>query len=58
MIFYPLKPEDDEEKKEKDEEEKEKDEEEKKGEREREGEGLISAFLVLPISGAVESPRP
>ena len=51
MIFYPLKPEDDEEK-------KEKDEEEKKGEREREGEGLISAFLVLPISGAVESPRP
>ena len=47
--FYPLKPEDDEEK-------KEKDEEEKKGAREREG--LISAFLVLPISGAVESPRP
>ena len=27
-------------------------------EREREREGLISAFLVLPISGAVESPRP
>ena len=47
-------PEEDEDEKEKDEEEKEKDEEENKGERE----GLISAFLVLPISGAVESPRP
>ena len=49
-----LNPEEDEDEKEKDEEEKEKDEEENKGERE----GLISAFLVLPISGAVESPRP
>ena len=54
--LLPLNPEEDEEKKEKDEEEKEKDEEENKGGREREG--LISAFLVLPISGAVESPRP
>ena len=30
----------------------------RKKKREREREGLISAFLVLPISGAVESPRP
>ena len=59
--LLPLNPEEDEDEKEKDEEEKEKDEEEKeKDEEENKGEreGLISAFLVLPISGAVESPRP